>query len=343
MTDITVVICTQNRAASLQETLTCLGSADLGKLQCEIVVVDNGSCDDTAAVVQTLARKLPIRSLSEPLRGKGNALNRALSDAPLGEIVAVVDDDMSPRSDWFSGVQAICDRWPDADYFTGRSYIIWPVPLDSVPSWALRPYFRNWVFSVFDAGPRDKVLTDGRFFSGNHFWFRSRVLADGRRFDVCQTFMQMNEGGAEPNFMLQLAEDGYVGVAGPDAVCGHRIQPELLRLTNLEKRALRVGEILAFARLHPYKAKVKHARHFRKHPALARLFCILSVIKWGAVWALSPLTFTPSRRIERRLESLLKVSEYISYLRIASWMPEVYGIHRLVRNVEARLARPSVG
>ena len=312
--DISVVICTRNRAESLRETLACLARADKTGLRCEVVVVDNGGIDHTAAVAREPIHDLPIHYLVEPLAGKSHALNRALADAPLGEIVAVLDDDMSPHPDWFAGVKAICDRWPDKDYFTGRSYCIWPVP--KVPDWCTHPRLRGWAFSVMSVSKETEV-SDGRWFSGNHFWFRSRVLNDGRRFETGQPDLSTHIEMSEPQFMLKLAEDGFGGLMAPDAVCGHRIQPDLLKFEVLQRRAVRVGRGNAVARLQPYKARIKQARLFRAHPFLSRLFCAASLIGWGAIHLASWLHPAPSARILLRLQSLERLATYHEYLRVA--------------------------
>src|SRR5215467_9652284 len=122
--DISVIICTQNRANSLRVTLECLVSANRDGMRAEIIVVNNAGHDNTEEVVASFSQRIPIRYLYEPtlgVFGKSHALNRALAAGSIGEIIAVLDDDMSPHSDWFQGVAAICGRWPDKDIFTGHT------------------------------------------------------------------------------------------------------------------------------------------------------------------------------------------------------------------------------
>ena len=267
--DISVVICTHNRAESLRETLACLARADKTGLRCEVVVVDNGSTDHTAIVAHETIPDLPIHYLIEPLVGKGHALNRALDDAPLGKIVAVLDDDMIPQPRWLLGVAAICQRWPDRDLFTGHSYVEWPQ--DEIPEWARFPQIHGWAFSVKNSSVGDRELGKGRWFSGNNFWFRSRVLTGGRRFPACWL--------TEPEFQLELLEAGYNGISAPDAVVGRRIQPELLRLDIIQERGLRFGRETAEARLRPYRDSVHQAQQFKQHPLLARGFLCVAPAK----------------------------------------------------------------
>src|SRR5207248_3523805 len=80
-TDISVIICTRNRAASLEITLECLASANRQGISAEVIVVDNAGEDHTRGVVESFTRRIPVRYLYEPalgVFGKSHALNRAL-------------------------------------------------------------------------------------------------------------------------------------------------------------------------------------------------------------------------------------------------------------------------
>lgn len=333
--DISVIICTRNRAESLRVTLDCLARADRNGLRCEVVVVDNGSTDATPDVTRGAPRDLSIRYLCEPVVGKSHGLNRALRDAPLGEIIAVLDDDMSPQPGWFQGVKAICSRWPDKGFFTGHSYVIWP---DSeIPDWCKHPDLQGWAYSVMGVA-REGPVKDGRWFSGNHFWFFSRVLADGRRFEGAEEPLETHIEMCEPQFMLRLVEEGLGGIKGPDAVCGHRVQRELLDFDRLTRRAQRVGRGNALARLKPYKGHVKQARLFRFRPILGRIYCVASLVGWGAAYLASWLWPLRSMRLVQRLQSIERLSTYAEYLRVTAQTP-AYGLFS-PRQRDAELRRP---
>jgi glycosyltransferase involved in cell wall biosynthesis len=313
--DISVVICTRNRAKSLKETLACLANADQRALSVDIIVVDNGSVDETASVVREFRQRLPIRLLFEPeqgIYGKSHALNRALGEGSLGKIVAVLDDDMSPHEDWFQGVAAICARWPDKDLFTGRSYVIWPTLPD--PAVAQSAELQAWMFSIDDNGHEDRSLGDGRWFSGNHFWFRSRCLKDAVRFDDIWF--------TEPKFVLDLVERGYGAVSGPDAVAGHRIQEGLLSKASIRQRAIKVGRSNAEVRLRPYRQSVKHARALRKQPLLGRLFCCAKLGQWAISWLRANLHYSSNDRFVGRVVALEELIYHLHLLRTAAQMHE---------------------
>ena len=105
MTDISLLICTRNRCRSLAATLASVDAAARhpGSGAVELILVDNGSTDATAAVIRHWAidRPFPVRLLSEPLPGLARARNRALR-AARGRIVAMTDDDCVLHPDYFA-------------------------------------------------------------------------------------------------------------------------------------------------------------------------------------------------------------------------------------------------
>jgi glycosyltransferase involved in cell wall biosynthesis len=98
---ISVVICTQNRAAALRETLASLAKVRMQHAwKAELLVVDNASTDNTAAVVREA--KLPNLEVTyyfEPRKGKSNALNAALARTR-GELILFTDDDVTISESW---------------------------------------------------------------------------------------------------------------------------------------------------------------------------------------------------------------------------------------------------
>jgi cellulose synthase/poly-beta-1,6-N-acetylglucosamine synthase-like glycosyltransferase len=98
---VSVLIAAFNEAKVIAETLrSLLGSDYAGKL--EIVVVDDGSTDDTAAEVERVAKLDPrVRLLQQENRGKAPALQRALGAAHHG-IAVFIDADTQCQSNTIS-------------------------------------------------------------------------------------------------------------------------------------------------------------------------------------------------------------------------------------------------
>lgn len=101
-TDISVNVCTYNRAEMLRgalESLICQKTD--GKFSYEIVVVDNASKDDTKAVVEQVSKnsRIPIRYIIEENKGVAQARNRGVKESQ-GAWIALFDDDQLAESDW---------------------------------------------------------------------------------------------------------------------------------------------------------------------------------------------------------------------------------------------------
>jgi len=92
---ISVVVCSYNGARTIRETLQ--GLARLEYPRSEVIVVDDGSTDATAAI----AREFDVRLLSGPNRGLSHARNVGWR-AARGEIVAYIDDDAVPDPHWLA-------------------------------------------------------------------------------------------------------------------------------------------------------------------------------------------------------------------------------------------------
>ena len=88
--DVSVVIPAYNEAAGIAATVRSMAESDYrGRL--EIIVVDDGSTDDTAAIARGL--RIPyVRVIRQPNAGKPGALNRGIAEAR-GEVLVLVDGD----------------------------------------------------------------------------------------------------------------------------------------------------------------------------------------------------------------------------------------------------------
>jgi GT2 family glycosyltransferase len=88
---------------------------DTGGTDTEILVVDNASSDDSAAIAERLAdRHQSVRLIRSPNnRGYAGAVNVALPEAR-GEYVAVLNMDVIVSSGWLDSLVALLDSRPDA-------------------------------------------------------------------------------------------------------------------------------------------------------------------------------------------------------------------------------------
>jgi glycosyltransferase involved in cell wall biosynthesis len=99
---VSVVIATYNRSQLLPRLFSALNNQTLPDDELEVVIVDDGSTDDTPRILAELARssRVPVRLLRQsPNAGPAKARNRGANEAK-GGIIAFTDDDCVPTADW---------------------------------------------------------------------------------------------------------------------------------------------------------------------------------------------------------------------------------------------------
>ncbi|MFT4123104.1 MAG: glycosyltransferase family A protein [Microbacteriaceae bacterium] len=109
---ISVVIPCRDDADLLDACLTALEAG--GRAPDEVLVVDNGSRDGSAAV----ARRHGARVVVEPVRGVARATARGFDEAH-GELLARLDADSLPGPDWLQRVEAAFAADPGLAALTG--------------------------------------------------------------------------------------------------------------------------------------------------------------------------------------------------------------------------------
>lgn len=116
--DLTIAIPTYNGGKRLPEVLEQLRSQiGIDSINWEIIVVDNNSTDNTAAVVQTYqanwSEPYSLKYCFEPKQGAAFARHRAFTEAR-GELIGFLDDDNIPTKDWVAAAYAFAQKYPKA-------------------------------------------------------------------------------------------------------------------------------------------------------------------------------------------------------------------------------------
>ena len=129
---ITVAICTRNRAALLEKTIRSV-LAQPGD-NTEILIVDNGSTDNTTELVTRLAATdLRVKIVHEPQMGLSFARNRALREAK-GDWVVFLDDDAIPEPGWLAAYRRFLSTPPNTRVVAVGSTVI-PRYKTPPPAW----------------------------------------------------------------------------------------------------------------------------------------------------------------------------------------------------------------
>lgn len=103
--EVTVVVPTHNRSESLTRLLEALACQSLSSDRFEVIVIDDGSSDDSPSRIKELARRLPFGLLAVRVpssRGPAAARNIGWRSAR-SRWIAFTDDDCAPVSNWLSG------------------------------------------------------------------------------------------------------------------------------------------------------------------------------------------------------------------------------------------------
>ncbi len=114
---LSIILPTYNRCSSLQRTLTSLFAQTLPSDGYEIIVVDDGSTDDTRDCV---ARYPQVKFILQDHRGPAAARNRGAC-AAAGEILVFIDDDCTAPVDWLQRVRDYFSRTIDGAVCGGKT------------------------------------------------------------------------------------------------------------------------------------------------------------------------------------------------------------------------------
>lgn len=105
--DATVLLPTRNRADHIAASLaSVLTSARFAPFSVEVLVVDNGSSDNTPEVLDRFGTQWPeLRVIKDPVPGKSGVLNRALEQVR-GRVVVFTDDDVHVAESWVADMSS---------------------------------------------------------------------------------------------------------------------------------------------------------------------------------------------------------------------------------------------
>ena len=117
---LSLIISTRNRCSSLTRTLESLRKLRTC-LSWELVIIDNGSSDDTQLIIKRFVATFPgaVELVSEPKRGLANAHNAGFRKAR-SPICVFIDDDCYPSDDYLDAMSLCFAEDSDIGFIGGR-------------------------------------------------------------------------------------------------------------------------------------------------------------------------------------------------------------------------------
>jgi len=185
---ISVIIPTLNSENTIHDTLSSIFLNNFPRESYEVIVVDNGSIDNTMKVV----RGFPAKLFSCPRKGQAPARNRGLQEAR-GDIICFTDSDVIVPRNWLEKVARFLKDHPEVDGMGGR---VFP------PSKGHKNLIHKWVGEIYyEDQDFPKEITKSRFlsyrgslYSANCSYRREVLLSqngfdetlwDGNDIDLC--------------------------------------------------------------------------------------------------------------------------------------------------------------
>ena len=237
--NVSIIICTCNRAAHLRETLCSLSCVNVpAGMICETVVVDNASSDNTWEVASSFPlRNMPLRVIHELRRGQSQARNTGL-EAASGEIILFTDDDLRFPAEW---LEAMCRPIQSGEAEAVAGLVSLAPHL--VRPW-MEPVHRYWLAETDRATAGSLTCMIGA-----NMAFSRKVLEKVPGFDT-----NLGPGALgfsdDTLFSKQLWVAGFKIVYANEGQVVHHFQPDRLTRTSLLEAARKRGETKAYVLYH---------------------------------------------------------------------------------------------
>jgi len=229
---ISIVIPTFNSAKVLKTCLESLANQTVGREKYEVIVVDDGSTDETKDIVA----KYPVRYIHQQNRGPAAARNNGVNHAQ-GEIVLFTDADCDPEPNWIEEmIKPLNDNQVvgvKGAYKTRQKELVARL----VQIEYEHKYERMKKFKYID------------FIDTYSAGYRKNVFLKYKGFDERYPGASVED----QEFSFRLARDGYKMVFNPEAVVYHK---HSACLTGYLRKKYKIAFWKAFLlKRHPEKVK----------------------------------------------------------------------------------------
>lgn len=225
---ISVIICTYNRALYLTEALDSLYHQTLPKTAFEVIVVNNNSIDNTEDICKEYIHTHPdmqVSYLNEDNQGASFARNRGAS-LSTSALLCFMDDDAVANADYLSRIIQFFEVHPDSGGLGGR---IIPRYIPSEPIWM--SHYVSSMVGNFHYAPQVSAFKPGKY------PLESNMVVPKRLFETIGGFNtalpgvkgELRIGGEGKDFFFRLQALGHTIYYDPNIVVHHVV--EVAKLT----------------------------------------------------------------------------------------------------------------
>lgn len=240
--DITVAMCTWNRAAILDGSLAAVAAMRIPSgVTWELVVVDNNSTDDTPAVLARWADKLPLRVVRETRQGTSHARNAAVA-AVRSDWFVFLDDDCRPEPDLLEQYLEAIRLHPDVVLFGGTMNPEFETP---PPPWLARnlDLIPQVIVHMTLPGPDRRPLSPGESVVTGNMLLRTAV-ARRYPFNTALGYVGGNRmAGEDIELYDRIVRDGHATFWWGTAVVRHYLPAAAMTSAAIARKYVGEGRL----------------------------------------------------------------------------------------------------
>lgn len=235
------ITCTYNRAAYLPKTLKALCEQTFLGKDYEIIIIDNNSSDNTAAVCSNFIEQYPFKQIQyhkELNQGLSHALNRGIKEAK-GEYIIYVDDDETIGNKHLEYLNDYLNHFPDAELCASP---VIPIYEENPPKW-MSIFTQRLIGGYFNLGKNVKVLSKTNYPGTGHTIIKRELYT---KYGIYNTELGRKGtsliGAEDKDMAFRLMEGNIKGYYFPNIPIYHHIPAYKLTDEFFSKLTFSIGK-----------------------------------------------------------------------------------------------------
>ena len=253
MIKLSVIIPTRNRAKLLAKTLMSIEQQTMLKEEFEVIVIDNGSTDETPKVLAEFSDRMNVQSIFEPQPGLHVGRHSGLFAAKANELV-FIDDDIEAFPIWLQTISNVFLSDKKIALVGGKNLPNYETP---PPFWILELWNKGNSYgnvledlSVLDFGDNEREISPYYVF-GCNFSVRKEIILkaggfhpDGFPFDKIRY-----RGDGETHISDFVRDSNCIAYYHPGASVKHWVPTDRMTEEYFCKRRYMQGISAAYSQL----------------------------------------------------------------------------------------------